>query len=736
MQHATAFRAGIVFLFPILFLTNRSVCMAQSDTLESEPIVVTALRRPEALRNSLQEIRLLDAQKLALYQASTTADALQQAGMVFVQKSQQGGGSPVLRGFEANRICLVVDGIKLNNAIFRGGHLQNIISLDNFSLEGIEVLHGPASVMYGSDALGGVVHLRTRKPAFDSAGRSRVQAQYRFGSANAEHTAHADYEVSRKNLALYGSFTYSHFGDLVMGRRVLPGSSDFGQRPIYAKRINGIDSIVRNSNPYRQPGSGYQQWDAVQKIRHRLSKDLVQELNLQLSNTSNVPRTDRLSEVKAGKPVFSDWYYGPQKRMLASYLLQHNWDEPKSGLAYQLGLSQQALEESRHTRSFGAANRSSRIEKIQISGLTADFRLPMGSHTLQFGGDAQVNYLKSTAFRTHVTTGAQSPQSTRYPDGRNQMVAAGLYASHSWQVGTRWKMQEGVRIGLSDLHSQFTDTSFFPFPYSEVRQRNGVYSGNLGIQYQARNENRLGLLLASGFRSPNIDDLAKVFDSSPGNLIVPNPDLKPEKTLTLELNGHIKLYKKLYWQQVVYQTWLFDAIVTDSFQFQGSRIWMYDGRLSQVMANQNQQRAFIQGFTSQLAWDFWPGWKLESGLTYTYGRIREGSGTTPLDHISPLLGRASVQYSGKKWNAVLFLVWNGRKSIADYKLNGEDNEAYAPAAGMPAWHTWNLRSSYQIHTHLMLFAGVENILDAQYRTFSSGLNGAGRNVSLSLRASF
>jgi hemoglobin/transferrin/lactoferrin receptor protein len=189
-------------------------------------------------------------------------------------------------------------------------------------------------------------------------------------------------------------------------------------------------------------------------------------------------------------------------------------------------------------------------------------------------------------------------------------------------------------------------------------------------------------------------------------------------------------------QQIFYQTWLFDAIVTDSFTFRGSRQWMYDGKLSQVLANQNQQRAFIQGFTTQVVWDFLPGWKLESGLSYTYGRIREGQHLSPLDHISPLFGRAAIQYTSQKWNAVVFCVWNGRKSIADYKLNGEDNEAYAPPGGMPAWQTWNLRTSYQINLHLLVFAGIENLLDTQYRTFSSGINGAGRHFSLSLRGSF
>ena len=76
----------------------------------------------------------------------TTADLLGQIGSVFIQKSQMGGGSPMIRGFATNRVLMVADGVRMNNAIYRSGNNQNIISIDPFSLEDAEVIFGPGSI--------------------------------------------------------------------------------------------------------------------------------------------------------------------------------------------------------------------------------------------------------------------------------------------------------------------------------------------------------------------------------------------------------------------------------------------------------------------------------------------------------------------------------------------------------------------------------------------------------------
>ena len=115
-----------------------------------------------------QKIVSINAQSIAFGNSQTSADLLQQSGQVFVQKSQLGGGSPMIRGFATNRVLLSVDGVRMNNAIFRGGNVQNVLSIDPFSIKNTEIIFGPGSVIYGSDAIGGVMNFYTKAPRFSS----------------------------------------------------------------------------------------------------------------------------------------------------------------------------------------------------------------------------------------------------------------------------------------------------------------------------------------------------------------------------------------------------------------------------------------------------------------------------------------------------------------------------------------------------------------------------------------
>src|SRR6185436_8143439 len=212
---------------------------------------------------------------------------------VFVQKSQLGGGSPVIRGFEANRILLVIDGVRMNNLIYRAGHLQDIVKTDNGSLDRLEILFGPSSTVYGSDALGGVIHLYTRKPMFstDDKLNTRVNAFYRYGSADNESTGHVDFNAGGKKLASLTSFTYSNFDDLKGVTNQNPFyTGSYGERPYYAERINGVDSLVKNSDRYLQVQSGYSQYALIEKLALKQNEHLTPGLNIKYSNSTDVPR--------------------------------------------------------------------------------------------------------------------------------------------------------------------------------------------------------------------------------------------------------------------------------------------------------------------------------------------------------------------------------------------------------------------------------------------------------------
>src|SRR5687767_2317698 len=176
------------------------------DTLSEkklDEVLIYSGKFAEKRKNVVQKIDVISAQRIAQFNAQNTGDLLINTGNVFVQKSQQGGSSPVIRGFEASRVLLVVDGIRMNNAIYRAGHLQNVITIDQNMLERVEVLYGPASTLYGSDALGGVIHLRSKQPKLSTTDQLLATgvAFARFSSANNEKTIHSDVSIGGRKFA-------------------------------------------------------------------------------------------------------------------------------------------------------------------------------------------------------------------------------------------------------------------------------------------------------------------------------------------------------------------------------------------------------------------------------------------------------------------------------------------------------------------------------------------------------
>jgi hemoglobin/transferrin/lactoferrin receptor protein len=706
------------------------------DTIALKEVVVSANKTEEPIEKVSQQIKVINAKQIFAQQAQNTADLLQLSGSAFVQKSQQGGGSPVLRGFEANKIVLMIDGVRMNNAIYRGGHLQNVITLDNNSLSRVEVLYGPSSTIYGSDALGGVVHFFTKKPSFSADGQTLFSgsAMVRYGTVNKEKTANVNFNIGGSNIASYTSITASSFDDLIMGKKINSSlGRAFGERINYVERINGKDSVLVNPNKYRQVSSGYDQIDIVQKISHKLSDNLVHGINFQLSTSTDVPRYDRLTDPNS-KTILNqaEWYYGPQKRTMVAYDINHKADPESTN--FHVGINYQAIEESRINRGFNSSRRTTRIENINVLGINVDFNKNKGIHSFRYGADAQINDLKSTAFITNVNTNEQSPQSTRYPDGKNKFNQAGVYFSHTADLSQKWILNDGVRVGFTSLHSTFISKEFFPFPFDEAKQNNVTYSGSVGINYLVSERSKVAAIVSSGFRSPNIDDLAKVFESAT-TLIVPNTDLKPEQTINAEISANIGFGKQSTFNIAIYQTQLFNAIVVDKFTFNGASEIDFNGKLVPIVAAQNKSKATVTGFTAGLSTPIVKHLNFDASAMYTKGQIKDGT-NTPLDHIPPFLLRSGLSYSKEKYTFGLSMLYNGWKRIADFNPGGEDNQQYAPTEGMPSWYIINFRGSYIINKNLSLVVGVDNIMDLQYRAFSSGINGAGRNLFLTVKAGF
>ncbi len=727
-------------------LLNFSILHAQVlIKVEMDEAVIAARKFPWAMNKIANQVSVISAKEIAQANQANTADLLQQSGQVLVQKSQQGGGSPIMRGFEANKILLVVDGVRMNNAIYRAGHLQNSITIDQFSLDKIEILNGPGSVLYGSDALGGVIHFYTKLPEFSNSKKISVKGNVasRYATTNNEITNQVSLSVANNKWGFYTSFTQSAFGDLRQGANRSKAIGDLGKRNFYQGRINGKDTLLVNQDPNIQKGSAYKQYDLIQKLVWKQNENVSHVLNFQLSNSSNVPRYDRLTETN-GANIFknAEWFYGPQNRLLLSYQAQlknRKWYDKGN-----ITLSHQAIQESRHNRGWNKTNLNHRIENVKINAINLDFEKQYKHRMIRYGLESNFNEVTSTANAENIITGSRSALDTRYPDGGSSTRSHAVYLSEEISFG-KLAIYEGVRYTNSQLRATFNDQTFFPFPFKEITQNNQSLVADVSACYRTNNNWKVSLLISSGFRTPNLDDLAKVFESTKGDtigniaaigtLIVPNKDLKPE----FAINYEIGLSKKWSVAQLKVNTFFTDltnAIVTQNSTFNGNEFIIYGDTLCRVQQNVNAGKAYIYGFSANIEHQLKAGFSFSANVNYTKGMITTNEIARPLDHISPIFGKASLNYLNQNWSASFYTLYNGAKKLKDYNITGEDNLIYATANGLPAWHTLNLRANYKVNKNIDLQIAIENIADKNYRVFGSGISASGRNVLFAIKGNF
>jgi len=700
-------------------------------------VVIAGSKFIEKKKNIVQKIDIISKQQMEQMNAQSTADVLLNTGQVFVQKSQQGGGSPVIRGFEASRIQLSIDGIRHNNAIFRAGHLQNSISFDNNALERVEVMSGPASTLHGSDALGGVILFKTIDPKFGKGKKIEVngaQAMVRYSSVNQEATANVGLHFGNQRFASFTNITYSQFGDMVQGKNGVDSIMNLWKKNFIVEQINGKDSMVTNANPYKQVKTGYNQFDILQKFSFIQNKKMKHGINLQLSNSSDIPRYDRLTETSNGIAKNAEWYYGPQFRTLAAYTFDANHLD---GFFQDITatLSHQHWTESRHNRGYQKTTLAHRTENINVMGYSVSARHKGGQHELTFGSDGQFNDLQSTAKKEDILSGVETKIDTRYPDGKNHMNLYGLFAQHTWKLfDNQLVINDGLRFNYTTLQSTLVDTAIqFHIPVLTLEQRNTSLTGNIGLAYMPSDELRFTANFSTGFRSPNFDDMTKVFESNNSMLIVPNKDLKPEYTRNVELgmhysNGNVEM------NAYGFYTLFRNAIVTDKFTYNGQDSILYNGNMTRVYASQNKAEAFLYGGGLDATYRVSNQFSFYGNMNYTYGRFNQAdTALVPLDHIPTVTGKFGMRYAKSHWYAELFSLFNGRKKLYDYNLAGEDNLPYATPNGTPSWYTVNLRAGVTVVKNVQLQGGVETILDKNYRYFASGMSAPGRNFVMAIR---
>lgn len=720
-------------------IANNFIVLLEAKIEGLDEIVISASKFKQSKRDIPQKIIGIDAKKIQLVNPQTSADLLESSGNVYIQKSQLGGGSPMIRGFSTNRLLLTVDGVRMNNAIFRSGNIQNVISIDPFTIQNTEITLGAGSVVYGSDAIGGVMSFYTKKPQLSYLDKTyfKANAVTRYATANKEKTGHLDLNFGLKKWAFLSSISYSDFDNLRMGSH---GPDDY-LRPEYVATNNGEDQIIQNSNPKIQVPTEYSQINLMQKVRFEPQDNLSFDLGIIYSNTSDYSRYDRLIRYRGDELHSAEWYYGPQQWFMGNLQMtkisssSNLYDKIQTTIAYQ------NFKESRNDRNYQSNIIDIREEAVDAYSFNTDFEKLLSPKTeLFYGVEYIYNKVTSSGDILNIDTNESTPTVSRYPNGSNwQSMAA--YANVKFKPSDKFVLQSGLRYNYVLMHADFTENNqYLNLPFNETNLNFGALTGSAGISWLPNDIIQWRFNLSTAFRAPNIDDVGKVFDSEPGSVVVPNPDLEAEYAYGGELGLTLNFNNILVVDLATYYTYLDQALVRKDYRLNGETEIMYDGELSNVQAIQNASESKIYGFEAGVRLNLSKQLKLTSQYNVTGGKEEDNGKEVPARHVTPNFGNTHFIWQKDKFLVDAFAEYNNELSF--YQLAPSEHEkGYIYALDdngnpyTPSWYTLNLRTQYQITKSASITVGLENITDQRYKTYSSGIASPGRNLIVSLNYS-
>ncbi|WP_027125603.1 TonB-dependent receptor plug domain-containing protein [Gelidibacter mesophilus] len=706
-----------------------------------DEIVLSASKFQQSKRDIPQKIININASSIAFDNPQTSADLLENSGNVFIQKSQMGGGSPMIRGFATNRLLIVVDGVRMNNAIFRGGNLQNVISIDPFTILNTEVILGAGSVVYGSDAIGGVMNFYTKNPQLSYSDTLYFKGHVvgRYATANKEKSGHIDLNFGLKKWAFLTSVSYTDFDDLRMGSH---GPLEY-MRPEYVQTSDGVDRVVPNENPLVQIPTGYDQINFLQKVRYEPKEDWTFDLGLYYSTTSDYARYDRLIRYNKDTLRSAEWNYGPQRWFMGNMQVtklssnSNLYDKIQSTVAYQ------NFQESRMDRDFNKPERTIREEAVDAFSFNLDLEKQIGKRTELFYGLEYIsNKVNSIGLQEDVQTGITVPTVSRYPNGSHwQSLAA--YTSLKFKPNPKFVLQTGVRYNQVIANSDFTENNvYLNLPFTSTNINAGALTGTAGINWNPNETIGIRFNASSAFRAPNIDDIGKVFDSEPGSVVVPHHDLKPEYAYGLEIGLKMNFTNVVILDMATYYTHLDNSMVRRDFTLNGQSHILYDGELSMVQAIQNMAESRIFGFELGMQINFSEALKLKSYYNIIGGEEEGDNGEIkPLRHAAPKFGSTHILWHNKKFKVAGFVTYNAEFSF-NQLAPSEQKKDYIYALDTngnpysPSWYTLNMRTKYQINDAITFTASLENITDQRYKPYSSGIAAPGRNLIVALKYNF
>ena len=737
-------------------IEDESIVFLYQESQNLDEVILSVARSASNVNQIAEKVSVIKSEDLFISSPSSGAEMLELSPGVRIQKSQGGGGSPIIRGFEANRVLIVVDGVRMNNAIYRSGHLQNSITIDPSNIERAEVIFGSSSVGYGSDAMGGVIHYYTKSPILKNSEKISSSFTSNFNSANNSVSNNFNTNYSSNNWGSITSVSISKYGDIKIGKKRNHGFSDWGLTPIFSEnsRYKYYAEPSINTNENIQKNTGYSQVDLFQKFLFRIGADNLLNLNIQFSESSDIDRYDQLSVLNDDSLKFSEWYYGPQKRLLISPSLKI-FPRKKFMDKGVITLGFQKIDESRIKRKFESLNRSHQIEDLKVFSLNGDFDTSFDNgHNISYGIETTYNQNYSKAYDrilevdNNQVIGVSKKYAipTRYPSDGSSYTSFASYVNWSWNMSEFFTFNIGTRLTFTKLKANWNDVISVNPQLSQVNLNTEALTTTISMKLRPTNKIQISTVLSSGFRNPNIDDIGKIRENN-GLLVVPNTFLKPEYAYNLDLGIDYKsLDNKNYLSLRGFSTIISrhigraEYIVFSDITTPDLSTIIYNEEEVTTIANKNLGNRFIHGFSIDGYNDLNKNLKINYSLTYTKGDNNESYG--PLPSISPLFGSLSLSYIYKDLKIQSVFKFSDSKDPNEYSLGGEDGLEETPFIinqdgiksflGAPKWSDLSIYASKKVSSNSTLRLGISNIFDIHYRTFASGISAPGRSIQAGL----
>ena len=653
-------------------------------TVAVDEVLVTATRRPAASSRISSALTLIET--AALRDGKLVTDALADSPGVFLQQTTPGQGAAIIRGLKGSAILHLVDGMRLNNAIFRSAPTQYLALVPTTAVERIEILRGTPASLYGSDAVGGVVQLVSRVPRFDAPNVEFAgNLVTGIDTADRERSVRATLDAGNRRLAASLGFEFLETGD---------------------RRIGGGETLEV---------AGYESRALRLALAGTPDADRAWLFDVHHLEQASTPRIDELVPgFGQTEPASSEFVFAPNRRSFVHGRYSH-----KAGpldLDWDLGLAWQRIEDDRVNRDFEANVRRLEQNRSDLVGINVSGTRMAGSGSWIAGAELYFDRVASARLEEDLADGRTSPITSRFPDG-SEVVQLAFYTNVEQPIGRRHRLNAGLRWSYVDVDLASTPMS----DAASVLARD--LSGDIGWIVDVGDRMQFVVNAGAGFRAPNVFDLGTL-GNRPGNRFnLPNTRLDSERALQLDAGLRYR------GRRAGVDLTLFALDYRDRITTVSTGETTAEGR--KVVRSENGAESRIYGAELDADLDIADGLSANLVLNYTWGEQRDEEGPAePADRIPPLTGRLGFDVKpGVDLRLRAWLSFAARQNRLSARDIGDPRIDPRGTAGRVAA---GLELSWDVADGWWLDVGVDNVFDEAYREHGSGVDAVGRNLSLRL----